>query len=87
MLSDEHFPSVRPGGTRTDEMATGARCGGERQGIDGIRQLLHFADSAEMPRPPLLPVISGQPCAPGDLLTEPVTAASLTAHAGGAGHG
>jgi hypothetical protein len=68
-------------------MATGARCGGERQGIDGIRRLLQFADPVEMPRPPLLPVISGQPCALGDLPTEPVTAASFTAYAGGAGHG
>jgi hypothetical protein len=68
-------------------MATGARCGGERQGIDGIRQLLQFADSVEMPRPPLPPVTLGRPCALGDLPTEPVTAASLTANAGGGGHG
>jgi hypothetical protein len=69
-------------------MATGARCGGERQRIDGVRQLLQFANSAEMPpRPLLLPVISGQPCALGDVLTEPVMAGSLTAYAGGAGRG
>jgi hypothetical protein len=53
-----------------DEMATGARCGGERQSIDRMRQLLQFADSVEMPRPHLMPVISGQPCALGDVLTE-----------------
>lgn len=51
-------------------MATGARCGGERQSIDGMRQLLQLADSVEMPRPLLLPVISGQPRALGDVLTE-----------------
>jgi len=38
-------------------MATGARCGGERQGIDGRRQLLRFTNSVEMPRPLLSPVI------------------------------
>ncbi len=51
-------------------MATRARCGGERQSVDGMRQLLQFADSVEMPRPLLLPVISGQPRALGDVPTE-----------------
>jgi len=68
-------------------MATVARCGGERQGIDGIRQLLQFADSVEMLRPSPLPVTLCQPCGRGDLPTEPVTAAFLTAYVGGAGHG
>jgi transcriptional regulator with XRE-family HTH domain len=36
---------------------------GARQGIYDIRQLLQFADSVQMPRPALLPVILGQPYA------------------------
>jgi len=57
---------------------------GERQGIYDIRQLLQFADSVQMPRPALLPVILGQPRALDDLVAD--SAASLAAHAGGAGH-
>jgi hypothetical protein len=48
---------------------------GERQGIYDIRQLLQFADSVEMPRSALLPVILGAPCALGDLLAESLTTA------------
>jgi len=45
---------------------------GARQGIYDIRQLLQFADSVEMPRSALLPVILGEPRALGDLLAESV---------------
>jgi hypothetical protein len=48
---------------------------GARQGIYDIRQLLQFADSVEMPRSALLPVILGEPRALGDLLAESVTTA------------
>jgi hypothetical protein len=40
---------------------------GERHGIYDIRQLLQFADSVQVPRPALLPVILGQPQAISDL--------------------
>jgi hypothetical protein len=56
---------------------------GRRQGIYDIRQLLQFADSVQMPREALLPVILGQPCGLGELLAEPVTAAPRMAGAGG----
>ena len=59
---------------------------GRRQGIYDIRQLLAFADSLNMPRPALLPVILGQPDAPSDLLAGPA-ATTLTACAGATGHG
>ena len=55
---------------------------GTRQRIDDIRQLLHVADTVQMPREALLPVILGQPCGRGELLAEPVTAASRMAGAG-----
>jgi hypothetical protein len=55
---------------------------GRRQGIYDIRQLLQFADSVQAPRPALLPVILGQPCALGDLVPGPAVLP-----AGGAGHG
>jgi hypothetical protein len=48
---------------------------GERQGIYDVRQLLQFADSVEMPRSALLPVILGEPRALGDLLAESLTTA------------
>jgi transcriptional regulator with XRE-family HTH domain len=60
---------------------------GRRQGIYDIRQLLQFADSVQMPREALLPVILGQPRTLGDLLAEAVTAAPAAALAGGPGHG
>jgi hypothetical protein len=56
---------------------------GARQGIYGIRQLLHFADSVQMPREALLPVILGQPCGLGDLLADSVTEAPQIVGAGG----
>ena len=56
---------------------------GRRQGIYDIRQLLHFADSVQMPREALLPVILGQPCGLGELLAEPVSAVPQMAGAGG----
>ena len=55
---------------------------GRRQGIYDIRQLLQLADSLNVPRLALLPVILGQPRALSDLLPGP---AALPA--GGAGHG
>ena len=48
---------------------------GARQGIYDIRQLLQFADSVEMPRSALLPVILGEPRALGDLLAGSVMSA------------
>jgi hypothetical protein len=45
---------------------------GARRGIYDIRQRLQFADSVEMPRSALLPVILGEPRPPGDLLAESV---------------
>jgi len=55
---------------------------GRRQGIYDIRQLLQLTDALKAPRVALLPVILGQPRAPGDL---PPGLAALPA--GGAGHG
>jgi len=41
---------------------------GEPHGLYDIRQLLQFADSQTVPRPPLTPVILGQPQALSDLM-------------------
>lgn len=59
---------------------------GARQGIYDIRQLLQFADSVQMPREALLPVILGQPRTLGDVLAESVMTPTA-ANAGGPGHG
>jgi hypothetical protein len=59
---------------------------GRRQGIYDIRQLLQFADSVQMPRPALLPVILGQPRTLDELLTEPAASQAGTG-TGGAGCG
>ena len=60
---------------------------GARQGIYDIRQVLHFADSVQMPREALLPLILGRPRTLGDLLAGSVSAALEMAGAGGTGHG
>jgi len=54
---------------------------GERQGMYDIRQLLQFADSVQMPRPALLPVILGQPRTLDELLARP--AATPSGNGGG----
>jgi hypothetical protein len=73
-----------PGGrTGLSESTIWYREAGERPGIYVVRQLLQFADSAQVPRPARLPVILGQPQALSDLTA--VTAAAPST--GGADRG